>query len=89
MKTNFKRLFALVLTLCMLASLMVPVAFAEDAAVEAPAASASVAETYPIRLVDMSNPDYTTATAPSSWFKGSSGWIKCNLSLLSKMYYLF
>ncbi len=83
MKTNFKRLFALVLTLCMLASLMVPVVFAEDEAVEAPAASASVAETYPIRLVDMSNPDYTTATAPSSWFKGSSGWKNIAMSSTS------
>ena len=60
MKTNFKRLFALVLTLCLLASLMVPVAFAEDEAVAAP--SANVAETYPIRLKDMAHTDPTTAT---------------------------
>ncbi len=60
MKTNFKRLFALVLTLCMLASLMVPVAFAEDEAVAAP--SANVAETYPIRLKDLNHTDPATAT---------------------------
>lgn len=59
MKTNFKRLFALLLTLCMLASLMVPVAFAEDVATEAP--SANVAETYPIRLKDLNNTDANAA----------------------------
>lgn len=78
MKANFKRLFALLLTLCLLASLMVPAAFAEDVAVEAPAASVTEAETYPIRLVDMTNPD--TATGYSKWFKGSSGW-KDNLAM--------
>ncbi len=59
MKTNFKRLFALLLTVCMLASLMVPVAFAEDVAVDTP--SANVAETYPIRLKDLNHTDPTTA----------------------------
>ncbi len=59
MKTNFKRLFALVLTLCMLASLMVPVAFAEDEAVADP--SAIVAETYPVRLKDVNHTDPLTA----------------------------
>ena len=72
MKKNFKRLFALVLTLCMLASLMVPVAFAEDEAVAAP--SANVAETYPIRLVDMTQLDHTTATGWNTSFKSSSGY---------------
>lgn len=82
MKTNFKRLAALVLTLCMLASVMVPVAFAEDAAVEAPAASVTVAETYPIRLVDMTQTDYTQATGYSKWFKGSSGWKNIAMSAI-------
>lgn len=59
MKTNFKRLFALLLTLCMLASLMVPVAFAEDEATETPAAEA--ADTYQIRFKDLTNTDANAA----------------------------
>ena len=76
MKTNFKRLFALALTLCLLASLMVPVAFAEDVAV---AASANVAEAYNIRLVDLSQIDHTTATGWNTSFKGSSGYKNTSL----------
>ena len=78
MKANLKRLFALVLTLCLLASLTVPAALAEDEAVEASATT--VAETYPIRLVDLTQTDPTAATGYSAWFKGSSGW-KTNMAM--------
>ena len=71
MKTNVKRLFALLLTLCMLASLMVPVAFAEDEAVAAP--SANVAETFPIRLFDTTQVDPATATGYNTWYLNSAG----------------
>lgn len=60
MKTNFKRLFALLLTLCTLASLMVPVAFAENTETETP--SATAAETYQIRVKDMDNIDPANPT---------------------------
>ena len=59
MKKNIKRLSALLLTLCMLASLMVPVAFAVDVEPETPVAEK--AETYPIRLKNMNHTDPTTA----------------------------
>ncbi len=72
MKTNFKRLVALALTLCILATLMVPVVFAEDEAVESP--SANVAETYPIRLADLSQTDHTNLSGWNTSFAGSSGY---------------
>ncbi|MBR4109062.1 MAG: hypothetical protein IKK41_01905 [Oscillospiraceae bacterium] len=72
MKKSIKRLSALLLTLCMLASLMVPVAFADD--VEPVAPAAEKAETYPIRLVDLTQTDSASASGWNTSFVGGSGY---------------
>lgn len=72
MKKSIKRLSALLLTLCMLASLMVPVAFANT---ETETPSVDAAETYQIRVKDLTNTDPTITDGIEGLFTDGTSFI--------------